>query len=180
MTTPAGCKSCALPGGRRNLRSVILNVAALLLLGAAASLVVLLPGARWAIIAGMAVGATAAVFTMIAVVPGALLSTADSEEDLDATVATVRARLEAVGCRVLDTIDPAAELDIPLPRRVRIVPWYPRAGSTELLTEAPAFAALLPHRLAVYETPDGTVRVTRLNARLIGTLNGGAPAEHLH
>jgi len=71
------------------------------------------------------------------------------------------------------------EKEVYLGSRIWLIKFYKAEYMGEMLKEKRSMACLMPHTLAVYETPEGNVEVSRLNTGMIGKVLGGAAARIL-
>ncbi len=68
------------------------------------------------------------------------------------------------------------EKEVYLGSRIWLIKFYKPEYMGELLKDRRSAACLMPHAMAVYESPEGNVEVSRLNTGMIGKVLGGAAA----
>jgi uncharacterized protein (DUF302 family) len=125
---------------------------------------------------GMAVTAGAVWLVM----PGLMVVEHESRLDFDATVSALEKAVKAKGWVVRGVADMQKSLakhGVTFPRRVKVVKLcHPRYAGSVLQTDR-QMAALMPCSIAVYEDDDGTVRISKMNTGLLGTMFGGNVAR---
>ncbi len=129
---------------------------------------------------GVALGV---VLTLIGTVFGMramMIVTYDSSLGFDETVAALQGAIKTAGWVNPNTINmnkSMAKHGVSFKPRVRLIKLCKAQYASEVLKDARHVACLMPCTMAVYETDDGSVKVSKMNTGLMGKVFGGTIAR---
>jgi len=129
---------------------------------------------------GLVAGAVLAGLVILQVMPGMMIVTKPSRLGFDETVAAIQKGIADEGWSSPATIDmnkSLAKHGVEFKPRVKIVQLCKAQYAKDVLTTDRYVASLMPCAVAVYETDDGGVYVSKMNTGLMGKLFGGTIAE---
>ena len=129
---------------------------------------------------GLVVGAAGAGLVMVKAMPGMMIVTRPSRLGFEETVRAVQKGIEAQGWSSPATLNmnkSMAKHGVTLEPQVRVIQLCQPEYAKDVLTTDRYVASLMPCSIAVYESDDGRVCVSKMNTGLMGTLFGGNIAE---
>ncbi len=131
-------------------------------------------------VVGLVVGAAATALVVVQTMPGMMIVTEPSRLGFEETVQAIQKGIEEQGWSSPATIDmnkSMASRGVTLEPQVRVIQLCQPEYAKDVLTTDRYVASLMPCSIAVYETDDGRVCVSKMNTGLMGTLFGGNIAK---
>lgn len=133
------------------------------------------------LVTGMVIGAIAMGLTGWVMMPKQMIKERKSPMSFDDTLATLQQNIIAGGWNISGTmrLDKSLEKEgHSAPRTAVIKLCHPDHAEAILNSDADHFlSVMMPCSIAVYEKNDGSVFVSTLNAKLMGTMFGGITAD---
>ncbi|MFO8012080.1 MAG: DUF302 domain-containing protein [Phycisphaerae bacterium] len=129
---------------------------------------------------GLVVGAALTGLVVVKAMPGMMIVTRPSRLGFEETVQAIQKGIKEQGWSSPATLDlnkSLARHGVTLDPQVRIIQLCQPEYAKDVLTTDRYVASLMPCAIAVYESDDGRVCVSKMNTGLMGTLFGGNVAE---
>ncbi len=149
--------------------------------GSCCPITAIIGGRRWLIAAVMfLLGAGAMAAVGWAVMPKAMITVKESRLGFDETVAYLEEAVVDAGWTHVGTKDMQKSMvkhGVTFEKRIKVVELCKAEYAKDVLTTDRHVSALMPCRFAVWESDDGTVRVSKMNTGLMGKMFGGKIAE---
>ncbi|MFW6189473.1 MAG: DUF302 domain-containing protein [Planctomycetota bacterium] len=131
-------------------------------------------------LAGFVAGLLVAALAVKMLMPGMMIVTHQSRYDVEGTVSTLREAIKAEGWAVAGVKNMRRSMaghGVEFPREVRVVQLCNADYAAEVLADSRRVSCLMPCSISVWEADDGTVRISRMNTRLMGKMFGGTVAR---
>ena len=130
--------------------------------------------------AGLVIGVVLTGLAVLTLMPGMMITRAQSRLGFDETIAALQAGIEEQGWVTPQTIDMNASLEKnghPLGPRVKLIKLCNAEYANSVLTTDRHVACLMPCTIAVYEDDAGDVFISKMNTGLMGKMFGGNIAQ---
>ena len=127
-------------------------------------------------LSGFVAGALAAGLMVYVVMPGMMLVTEESSKDLEETVTSITKKAEDLGWVVPQVVNMKNSLEkqgFDFDHEVRIVKICKPDYAKSVLESDRFVSCLMPCSMAVWESDDGKVYITKMNTGMMGRMFGG-------
>lgn len=129
---------------------------------------------------GLVFGIVLTAVTIVKVMPGMMLIQEESQYDFPTTIAKIEHNVTNAGWNIVSSKlmnTSMAKHGIDFKPRVQNIKICQEDYALKVLTSDRYVAALMPCTIAVYETDDGKIMISKMNTGLMGKMFGGVIAE---